>query len=267
VVWLPHPVPVAVRRTPYVLTLHDLSWVQRPADFTRYERLWHRAARPAALARGAARVVAVSAATRAAAVAQWKLDPEQVTVIRSGVSAPTSSSGGAPPAGLAKGYLLCVGGLEPRKDPELLVEAHARARKEGLDAELVFVGEGRLAPRLAGRPGVRLLGVVDDDELDRLYRGALALVQPSRLEGYGLPPLEALARETPSIVADLEVYDETVGAAALRFPPGDAAALAAALTRVGAERERLLAAAPQVPSWRDAAVAFRAVLARATSRS
>ncbi len=266
VVWLPHPVPVAVGRRPYVLTLHDLSWELRPRDFTRYERLWHRAARPRSLARRATGVVAVSETTRAAAVARWGLDPGRIAVIRSGVRVPDAPAGDRPPGPVPGRYLLSVGGLEPRKDPELLVEAHARARARGLDAELVFVGDGPLAPRLAGRPGVHLLGVVDDDELDVLYRGAIALVQPSRLEGYGFPPLEALARGTPAVVADLEVYDETVGAGALRFADGDPEALAGALERVGAERERLLAAAPPVPSWRDAAIAMRAVLARAAGR-
>jgi len=265
VVWLPHPVPVAVGRAPYVLTIHDLSWEERPADFTRYERFWHRAARPRSLARGAAEVTAVSAATSAAAVARWGLDPDRITVIRSGVRVPDRAAQ-PPRRPLPDRYLLFVGGLEPRKDPELLVEAHARARARGLDAELVFVGDGPLTPRLEGRPGVHLLGVVEDDELDALYRGAIALVLPSRLEGYGFPPLEALARGTPAIVADLDVYDETVGAGALRFASGDPEALAGALERVEAERERLLAAAPPTPSWRDAATAMRSVLARAAGR-
>jgi glycosyltransferase involved in cell wall biosynthesis len=261
VAWLPAPGPVAVGRVPYVLTVHDLSWEQRPGDFTPYERAWHAAARPRALARGAARVVADSAATRAVALAAWGLDPARVVVIAPGIGEP--APGVPPPAGR---YLLIVGALEPRKAPELALGAFARARAGGLDAELVVAGAGRRARALAGRPGVRVLGPVDDAELDGLYRGALAVVQPSYLEGYGLVPLEALARGTPAVVADLPVYDETVGAAALRFAPGDAAGLADALLRVEAERERLLAAAPALPRRSDAARALRAVLAGATER-
>ena len=110
---------------------------------------------------------------------------------------------------------------------------------------------------------MHVLGPVDDDRLDALYRGALALVLPSWLEGYGLPPLEALARGTPAIVADLPIYDETVGGAALRFRSGDAASLAEALLRVEHERERLLAAAPAIPGWDDAARDLRTLLAEA----
>jgi glycosyltransferase involved in cell wall biosynthesis len=259
VAWLPAPGPVAVGGVPYVLTVHDLSWEQRPRDFTAYERAWHRAARPRALARGAARVVADSRSTRDAAVAAWGLDPARVTVIAPGVDAPDGAGGAAEPGR----YLLLVGALEPRKAPELALGAFARARARGLDAELVVVGAGRRARALEGRPGVRVLGAVDDARLDALYRGALAVVQPSHLEGYGLVPLEALARGTPAVVAGLPVYDETLGAAALRFAPGDAAGLAEALLRVEAERDRLLAAAPALPRWADAARALRGVLAEA----
>src|SRR5437868_4793040 len=157
--------------------------------------------------------------------------------------------------------LTSVGALEPRKAPELLLGGFARARARGLDAELVVVGTGRRERALAGRPGVTLLGTVGDDELDALYAHALALVHPAFLEGYGLPPLEALVRGTPSVVADLPVYDETLSAGALRFPPGDAAALADALLRVEAERDALLGAAPQPPTWDEAARRLHAVLA------
>jgi glycosyltransferase involved in cell wall biosynthesis len=248
---------VRVGGVPYVLTVHDLSWEQRPLDFTAYERAWHAAARPRALAGGAARVVADSTATRDAALAAWDLDPERVVVVAPGIDTP----GDAPPR--PGRYLLMVGALEPRKAPELALGAFARARAHGLDAELVVAGGGRRARALAGRPGVRVLDHVDDAELDALYRGALAVVHPAHLEGYGLVPLEALARGTPPVVADLPVYDETLGAAALRFPGGDAAALAEALLRVEGERGRLLAAAPPSPRWSDAARALRAVLAEA----
>jgi glycosyltransferase involved in cell wall biosynthesis len=263
VAWVPAPAPVAVGDVPYVLTVHDLSWEDRPRDFTRYERLWHRAARPRRLAGHAARVAADSSVTRDQVLARWGLEPGRVRVVVNGVDPPAADHAG-PPAGVPRRYVLFVGALEPRKAPELLVEGHALARARGLDADLVFVGAGRLAGRLTGHPGVHVLGVVDDARLDALYRGALALVLPSWLEGYGLTPLEALARGTPAIVADLPVYDETLGGAALRFRPGDAASLADMLLRVEQDRERLLAATPPLPGWDDAARDLRALLAEAT---
>src|SRR3954469_16499211 len=73
VTWLPAPRPVRVRG-PYVVTIHDLSWEERPGDFTPYERLWHRAMRPRALARGAAAVVCPAEVTRRALAARWGID-------------------------------------------------------------------------------------------------------------------------------------------------------------------------------------------------
>ena len=274
VVWIPAPAPVAVSPgVPYVLTVHDLSWVERPQDFTAYERAWHAAARVERLARGAAAVVCVSEATRAAALGRWPLDAERVHVVHAGVPEAVRRPGGNASGGTAappgvdhpphpRPFLLAVGALEPRKDPELLIRAHAIARRRGLDADLVFAGEGRLAPRLAA-PGVRVLGHAA--ELGPLYEHALALVMPSHLEGFGFPPLEAARHGLPSIVSDLPVFAETLGDAALRVPRDDAAWADAMLRLAGdpALRRDLggrAAAAASRFTWADAADRLHAIL-------
>ncbi len=235
VFWAPAPAPLALsRNTPLVLSLHDLAWELRASDFTSYERVWHRIARPRRLAERAARTVAVSDTTRAVAIERWRLDPERVLTIREGLQIPDDPPTSGRVRSLSAPYFLSVGALEPRKAPDLLVRAHQQARSEGLAAELVIAGEGRLMQRLAA-PGVHLLGHVSDHELDQLYDGALALVMPSRLEGFGLPPLEAALRGTPSIVSDLPVFRETLGDEALRVPVEDVAALAAAMLQLAAD--------------------------------
>jgi len=268
VAWAPAPAPLAVGPVvPLVLTVHDLSFEHRPADYGAYERLWHRLARPRRLARRAARVIAVSEPVRAQLIAEWNLEPERVVMVRSGPGRPPGIRGRLP-EGLEPGFLLAVGALEPRKRPELLLEAHARARRRGLRAELVLAGAGR-APRAQGAGGVRVLGRVPDVTLEALYPAALALVCASREEGFGFTPLEALARGTPAVVADLAPFRETLGDAALRVPPGDPEALADAMLRV--EREdglstRLREAARGVVealSWERAAGETRRVLAAA----
>ncbi len=264
VVWIPAIAPVAVSASmPYVLTVHDTSFEQRPEDFTSYERLWHRLARPRELARRARLVIVPSPAVRDELVGRWGLAAASVRVVPEGVELP-----GTVRAAPARGrpYLLAVGALEPRKAPLLLRDAYAQARERGLDARLVFAGEGRLAGRLAGTPGVELRGRVSDDELDALYRGALALVVPSLLEGYGLPLREALARGTPAVVSDLPVFGPELSPAVLRVPPGDERALTAALLELPAVRDRLAAAAPATVAsltWSEAARQTRAVLAEA----
>jgi GT2 family glycosyltransferase len=204
ITWLPAPVPVAVG-DPYVLTVHDLSWLERPQDFTPYERAWHRLMRPGALVRGAARVVVDAEPVAAQVARRWGVE---ATVVEPGVDhRPATPHPGT--------YVLYVGALEPRKGLDVLAEAWART---SLPAELLVVGEGRVAV-----PGARMLGHVDDEALHALYAGALAVVLPSRLEGYGLPPREAAAHGVPSIVSDLPT---------LRL------ARAAAATHLGAGRRR-----------------------------
>ena len=168
------------------------------------------------------------------------------------------------------GYVLAVGALEARKAPELLAAAHARARAAGLRAPLVLAGEGPQRGELQSS-GATLLGRVPDERMPALYAGALCLVCASSDEGFGFTPLEALAQGTPAVVADLPVFRETLGDAALRFAPGDAEGLADALLRLEREpqlRERLAeegATAVTRLSWRRAAEATRAVLAEAAA--
>jgi glycosyltransferase involved in cell wall biosynthesis len=270
VAWVPAPAPVAVSAAvPLVLTMHDLSFEHRAEDYGRYERLWHRLARPRELARRATRVIAVSEVVRGELLEEWGLPPERVVTVHSGPGRPPAAAGRTRvPAG--RPFFLAAGALEPRKQPLVLAEAHRLARAEGLESELVFAGEGPLAAALE-RAGATVVGHVSDAELDRLYGDALALACVSREEGFGLTPLEAAARGTPSVVSDLPVFAETLGSAALSVPAGDPRALADALLRLEREpelRERLAEAAARAAerlSWERAARETRAVLAAAAA--
>jgi glycosyltransferase involved in cell wall biosynthesis len=255
VVLLPAPAPVAVRG-PYVLTVHDRSWEERPQDFTAYERLWHRAARPRRLARRAARVLCDTDVVRGEVVRAWGVAPERVRTVPLAPRALSAST-------RAEGrYFLFVGALEPRKAPDVLAEGFRLARERGLDAELWVVGEGRMEVE-----GARRLGRVDD--LGALYAGALAVVLPSWLEGFGLPPVEGLAAGAPAIVSDLPVLREVLGGGALYVPTGDATALADAMLALARDadlRSGLLATGREhiAPlSWAATARRTRAVLAEA----
>lgn len=269
VAWLPAPAPCAVSRgTPYVVTVHDLSWVERPGDFTAYERLWHSAGRLRRLVRDATRVICVSAATADTLVSRAWADEERVRIVRSGPGF------GATPDETRDNdefrrrvpYFLVVGALEPRKGVETAVAAFRAARARGLRAELRFAGRGRVA---VGGDGVHQHPSPPDDELGRLYAGALAVLHPALLEGFGFPPVEGLLHGVPAIVSDLPVYDETIGAGGLRVAPGDADALADAMLRVERDaglRARIAhegRAAIESLSWERAAEESHAVLVEA----
>ena len=211
--------------TPFVLTVHDRSWEERPQDFTRYERLWHAAARPRRLARRAARVLCDTEVVRGALIREWGLDPGRVRTVP---LAPRRLAGAASPS--SHPYFLSVGALEPRKAPDVLVAGFRLARERGLEAELIVAGDGRVDVEA---PGVRRLGHVED--LGSLYAGALAVVLPSWIEGFGLTPVEGIAAGTPAIVSDLPVLREVLGDGALYVQPGDASGLAG---RAAARRGR-----------------------------
>lgn len=277
VVWLPSPAPVAVsREMPYVLTVHDLSTELRPQDLGAYARLWSRAARPGRLAGRAHAVMADSEATRTDVLLRWGLAPQRVTLVRPGVWRPPARTaagrkGVLERLGLPPRFLLYVGALEPRKGLAVLLEAHARAQREGLEAELVLVGNGPLRPSLQAA-GVTLTGRLGDEDLAAVYAEARATVLPSWLEGFGFTPLESLAAGTPAVVSDIAPLRETLGEAAVFAAPGDVAGWARALLAIDRDeplRRRLLAGARGVLaplSWDRAADEAHAVLARAAAQ-
>jgi glycosyltransferase involved in cell wall biosynthesis len=150
---------------------------------------------------------------------------------------------------LEPGYILFVGTLEPRKNVPGLLQAYRQlVDAKATDALLVLVGgKGWLYEeifervetlRLAGR--VRFLQGVANNDLPALYNAAGVLVAPSFYEGFGLPPLEAMACGTPAVVANRASLPEVVGDAGLLIDPDNVEDIAQAITRVLAD-ERLRA--------------------------
>src|SRR3954453_2857792 len=135
VVWLPAPAPLAVASgVPYVVTVHDLSWVERPSDFSLYERAWHRAARVPRLVADAVAVICVSSAPAAAVTSAGWADEGRVRVVRSGpgLGPPSPDAVDIKRDNGAQGrpdrYFLVVGAIEPRKEPDVARAAHVLAR-------------------------------------------------------------------------------------------------------------------------------------------
>ena len=165
-------------------------------------------------------------------------------------------------------YLLFVGNVEPRKNLLALIEAYGRLRKDTRRAPPLAIagGEGwrnRLIHKAAAASpfaaDIRVLGYVPDTDLPALMNGALAFVYPSVYEGFGLPPLEAMACGTPVITSNRSSLPEVVGDAALLVDPDDRAGLAGAMARIVDEeslreelRERGLKQAQRF-SWEETA--------------
>jgi glycosyltransferase involved in cell wall biosynthesis len=192
-------------RVPFVVTIHDLIHLRHPNPLARmYARQMIGRA-----VRRSRRVLTVSEAVKREIVATFGCPQDHVVVTPNGVGAPFEAHGRA-----AEGrYFLYVGNDKPHKNVDTLVDAFAQI--DG--ASLVLTG----APfeRFRTRAGVIVTGFVDDEELAALYRGAIALVMPSREEGFGLPALEAMACGCPVITSNAPALVEITGDAALHVEP------------------------------------------------
>jgi glycosyltransferase involved in cell wall biosynthesis len=202
-------------------------------------------------------LVAVSEHTKRELVELLGVPAERVHVVPEGVDARAFHRVDARP--LADPYVLYVGSEQPRKNLGTLFRAFMRVRRHaGMDLKLLKVGapggseaDFRAATlahaRAAGAlPHVVFADRVSHEELLAAYSGALCLVQPSRHEGFGLPPLEAMACGCPVIVSSGGALPEVAGAAGIVYgSPDDERALAEAIGRLvssAANRERLAVA-------------------------
>lgn len=220
-----------------VLTVHDLSFVLHPETVDVPSRDYLRLV-PRALERRPV-LLTPSAAAREDLVACYGVDRDDVLVTPLGVGPDWFTTPPPEPAwlrahGLPEHYLLFVGTVEPRKNLPVLLAAHARLRADRSDVPpLVLAGPAGWGadpgPPALGAGGVVRAGWLEDDELRSVVAGARALVLPSRYEGFGLPPLEALATGRPVVVSDIPVLREVSGEHAVYAAPGDVDSLAAAL--------------------------------------
>jgi glycosyltransferase involved in cell wall biosynthesis len=218
-----------------VSTVHDLIPLHFPELVSRKFFLLFRGLIGRTL-RNSDRVITDSEFSRQDILRRYPVPPEKV-VVTPLAPHPRFTAGGdsrkdrqiCARYGLRGRYLLFVGVFEPRKNIPFLVEAFTAFRRdcaEGEDFQLALAGgagyqgseiaEGIRRQNLD--PAVRLLGYVPDDDLPALYRQAELLVFPSRYEGFGLPPLEAMACGTPVLAADTSSLPEIVGSAGRVFP-------------------------------------------------
>ena len=232
---------------PMVVTLHDLVALKRRGEYLRSGVL-HKL-RYLAVQR-AVRVIVPTAAVADDAIKTLQIPIDRIAVI---AEAPAPAFYPRPPAeveavreqfGLPETYLLWVGGLQT-PDPRKRIAGLARAERT---MPLVLAGPN--APWARELPDVILTGAVTDDQLAAIYTGAHALVLPSDEEGFGLPPIEALACGTPVAACDTRAVREVLEGRAALTALNDLDELLHA-----AESQKRPSPAPPPWSWRDAASA------------
>lgn len=229
-----------LRDTPGVVTVHDLAFL-RDDVFPGGEAL--RDLVPWSVAR-AARVLVPTESVKDELVDRLRADAQDVVVTPEGVS---PLFFGATPLGdtvlaqleIPGPFVLALGTIEPRKNLPRLLEAWSLIRGDVPGWSLVLAGARGWGPRLPETPGVVLPGWVGDETLPGLMAAAEIFCYPSLYEGFGLPPLEAMAAGTPVIAGRSGATAEVLGDAAVLVDPLDAAALGEALgALVTGERRR-----------------------------
>ena len=258
---------------PTVVTIHDLSFLEYPKAFSWRVRTMLRSLVPGSVAR-AARVIAVSEWTKQDIIRRYGIPAEKIIVTP---EAPPPGFRRLPdpqslplPPGVRQPFVLAVGNLEPRKNLGRLIQAFAQVvQQHGFPGQLVLVGKAQLgagdASRAVRESGVEsrvvFTGFVSHDDLTLLYNRASLFVYPSLYEGFGLPPLEAMACGCPVVASNATAMPETLGDAALLVDPFSIGELAQAMFAV-LDRPELASSLRERGTRRVAGYSWEATAAR-----
>lgn len=238
-IWLPKHIKA-------ITTIHDVSWKFYPQYIKKNDLLFLNTLIPLSLKR-ADKIITVSQTSKNDIVKIYKLPSEKVVMIYNGIN---TSVGYAIPDSdyvmqkynLPKDFILYIGTLQPRKNIPALLKAFSilNTKYKTPDTKLV-IGGGRghnyderidvIVKKYMFENNVVFPGYIDDEDLPTLYKLAKVFVFPSLYEGFGIPPIEAMAYGTPVVVSDKSCLPETVGDAGLVVDPENSKAFAEAMYR------------------------------------
>ena len=285
----PHYVLPPLTRCRTVVTIHDCIHLRLPEYLPSRAAFVYAHTMIRLAARKANRVLTVSEASKRDILHYTGISPDKVTVIYNGLDERFAA---APDAAaidrvrqrfqLDHPFVLYVGNIKPHKNLERLIAAFAAARPDGPEGlKLVVIGDEtsnypsvrQAVHRHRLDKHVRFFGFQPAATLVVFYRLARAFAFPSLCEGFGLPPLEAMANETPVVTSNLSSLPEVAGDAALLVDPYDVASIADGIRRAVTDeplRQMLIARGRERArqfSWRKAAAdtlaAYRHVLGAA----
>jgi glycosyltransferase involved in cell wall biosynthesis len=270
-----------------VITIHDLSFLMYPEFFSARKNLWHRALRVRENLRHFDHVIAVSEHTRQDIIELCGLTEDRVSTIYPGINEACRPIEPLNPIlasvkrkySLPEYFVLYLGTVEPRKNIEGLMRAFLRLkadRQEFAELKLVIAGamgwKYQAVKNLADNPDIVLAGYIDQADKPALYNLAELFVFPSFYEGFGFPPLEAMAAGLPVVAAASSSLAEVCADAALLVDPYDERALTSAMAEMLSDqtlrktyRDRGLAHSADF-TWAKAATELLSILERVAGR-
>lgn len=221
---------VAPLRYPNKITcLHDIAFERHPQFFSKKFVLYYRWLIPKVL-KTSRHILTVSEFSKREISAFYQIKPKLITVIPN-ASAFTSGTTESAFKPHPKPYFLFVGSLDPRKNLLFLLQAFTKAALTNTDLVIVGASHASFAVDAAlqafmDHPNIVFTGYISDAELQSYYANALALINPSLYEGYGLPVAEALSMGTPVLASSIEAFKEVGGTDIVYFNTADTAELA-----------------------------------------
>jgi len=263
-VWLPNINFARFRKDlPFVLTIHDLSFLHSREFYSMKRRRWHKLVKVSNLVDKAKKIITVSYNTKRDIVRFFPLSEDKTSVINPGLSYNKMTSDEArnltSAFKLKNDFYLYVGTLEPRKNILSIVRAFDHFQKDYPETELVIVGAqgwvyNRLLKSIKNRPYVHYLNYLDGPQKDALYHLCQAFIWPSFYEGFGFPPLEAIAHHKPLIVSYKTSLPEIMKQVAIYIDPYNIADIYQAMKMLKEDsdlRNKMIDAAKNfsLPDW------------------
>jgi glycosyltransferase involved in cell wall biosynthesis len=197
-----------------ITCLHDIAFTLYPQYFSKKLVLYYRWLIPKVL-KSSRHIITVSEFSKREISAYYHIDPAHISVVP---NASTFSAYGTNPLPRLqeRPYFLFVGSLDPRKNLITLLKAFRQAKRE--DADLIVVGAGHASfasnpaiDQYRTDPNIIFTGYISDEQLRAYYGGALALINPSFYEGFGLPVVEALSMNCPVLASSIDAFKEVGG--------------------------------------------------------
>jgi len=213
-----------------VTTIHDLSFEIYPEFYSKKSRLWHRLVEPRKLCARSQKIISVSQSTKNILMDTYKISENAIRVIHSGISTtvqrvtyPEILSGVRKKYALPQKFVLCLGNVEQRKNVGSAVSAFLSGKLPE-DLHLVISGNTTDKREPLGEKAnekIHYIGYVSEGDKNALYSLSRMFLYPSYYEGFGFPPLEAMACGVPTIVSQVSSLPEVAGNASILINPNN----------------------------------------------